>query len=97
MFPEDLSEQKRRLMSLLGTAVAGLADLDRLVPAVRTLGRRHVSCGVKAQHYVQVGAALLWTLEKGLGTAFTLQVKDAWATACILLSTTMIDAQLVPT
>ena len=66
MFPEDRTEQKEQLMAMLGTAVAGLDHLDTLVPAVSALGRRHAGYGLKAQHYVQVGSALLWTLEKGL-------------------------------
>jgi len=92
MFPEDLSEQKKKLMAMLGTAVAGLNQLDTLMPAVRALGRRHGGYGVTARHYAPVGSALLWTLEKGLGEAFTPEVKDAWATTYIVLSTTMIDA-----
>ena len=92
MFPADISEQKKKLMAMLGTVVSGLNNLDTLMPAVRALGRRHGGYGVKAQHYAPVGSALLWTLEKGLGAAFTPEVKDAWATAYIVLSTTMIDA-----
>ena len=92
MFPSDLDEQKKKLMAMLGTAVSGLSRLDTLMPAVRALGRRHAGYGVKPQHFTPVGAALLWTLEKGLGAAFTPEVKDAWATAYIVLSTTMIDA-----
>ena len=92
MFPDDLSEQKKKLMAMLGTVVGGLNHLDTLVPAVQALGRRHGGYGVTVAHYTQVGAALLWTLEKGLGEAFTPDVKDAWATAYILLSTTMMNA-----
>jgi nitric oxide dioxygenase len=92
MFPEDLTEQKKKLMAMLGTAVGGLGRLDTLVPVLRALGRRHAGYGVKAQHYASVGSALLWTLEKTLGAAFTPDVKDAWATAYILLWTTMNDA-----
>jgi nitric oxide dioxygenase len=92
MFPADLGEQKKKLMAMLGTVVAGLADLDTLLPAVKSLGRRHGGYGVKAQHYTQVGSALLWTLEKGLGETFTPDVRDAWATAYIVLSTTMMQA-----
>lgn len=92
MFPEDLTEQKRKLMAMLGTAVGGLNHLDTLVRTVQALGRRHAGYGVKAEHYVPVGKALLWTLEKGLGETFTPEVKDAWATTYIVLSTTMIDA-----
>jgi hemoglobin-like flavoprotein len=92
MFPDDLSEQKKKLMAMLGAAVGGLSHFDTLVPAVQALGRRHSGYGVTAAHYTPVGAALLWTLQQGLGEAFTPEVKDAWATAYIILSTTMIDA-----
>lgn len=92
MFPADLSQQKKKLMTMLGAAVGGLSHLDTLVPAVQALGRRHVAYGVTAAHYTPVGAALLWTLEQGLGEAFTPEVKDAWATAYIVLSTAMIQA-----
>ncbi len=92
MFPSDLDEQKKKLMAMLGTVVSGLSRLDKLIPSVRALGRRHAGYGVKPQHFTPVGAALLWTLEQGLGEAFTPEVKDAWATAYIVLSTTMIEA-----
>jgi nitric oxide dioxygenase len=92
MFPADLAEQKKKLMAMLGTAVGGLDGLDTLVPVLRALGQRHAGYGVKAQHYASVGSALLWTLEKGLGAAFTSDVRDAWATAYILVWTTMNDA-----
>ena len=92
MFPEDLTEQKRKLMAMLGVAVSGLSHLDTILPAVRALGRRHAGYGVEAEHYAPVGSALLWTLENGLGPAFTPGVRDAWATAYNVLSTTMLEA-----
>ena len=92
MFPDDLSGQKKKLMAMLGTAVAGLSHLDTLLPAVRALGQRHAGYGVGAEQYVPVGAALLWALEKGLGEAFTAETRDAWATAYRALAGTMIEA-----
>ncbi|CAN0504391.1 unnamed protein product [Phaeothamnion confervicola] len=92
MFPDDLSGQKKKLMAMLGTAVAGLSRLDTLLPAVRALGQRHAGYGVSAEKYVPVGAALLWTLEKGLGDGFTAETRDAWATAYRVLAGTMIEA-----
>lgn len=92
MFPDDLSGQKKKLMAMLGTAVAGLSRLDTLLPAVRALGQRHAGYGVTAEQYAPVGAALLWTLEKGLGDGFTAETRDAWATAYGVLSGTMIEA-----
>jgi hemoglobin-like flavoprotein len=41
-----------------------------------------VDYGVKPAPYDSVGAALLWTLEQGLGSKFTDELKAAWTTAC---------------
>ena len=92
MFKGDMAEQRRKLMQMLSAAVKGLQRLDRLVPAVEDLGRRHAGYGVTDTHYETVGAALLWTLEKGLGRAFTPEMRDAWATVYGLLASTMKNA-----
>jgi len=72
--------------------VNGLSRLDTLMPAVRALGKRHAAYDVHEEHFAPVGAALLWTLEQGLGDDFTPEVKDAWATAYGVLSSVMIQA-----
>ncbi len=79
LFPDDLGEQKKKLIAMLATAVTNLHKLDAILPAVKALGERHKGYGVTAAHYAPVGAALLWTLEKGLGPDFTPEVKSAWA------------------
>ena len=78
LFPDDLTAQKKKLMQMLATAVTNLHQVEKIIPAVQDLGRRHVGYGVTAKHYEPVGAALLWTLEQGLGPAFTPPVKEAW-------------------
>ena len=78
MFRGDIEEQGRKLMQMLGVAVASLQRLEQILPAVEELGRRHARYGVRDQHYATVATALLWTLEKGLGEAFTPEVRDAW-------------------
>lgn len=89
MFRGDLNKQGQMLMSMIGSAVAGLTNLPRLAPIVRNLGMRHTAYGVTDDHYATVGAALMWTLEQGLGDAFTPEVSDAWAAAYRILSETM--------
>lgn len=81
LFTGDMAEQGEKLMSALATVVGGLKSWQRVEPVVRELGQRHVGYGVKAEHYETVGAALLWTLEQGLGDAFTDDVKSAWTSA----------------
>ena len=89
LFKGDMKEQGAKLMMMINTAVNGLDKLEAIVPAVQQLGVRHVAYGVKDEHYDTVGAALLWTLEAGLGDSFTEKVKDAWATVYGVLADTM--------
>ncbi len=92
MFKGDIEEQGRKLMTMLGTAVRSLDNLEGLVPVVQKLGVRHVGYGVKTSHYATVGAALLDTLAAGLGEDFTPEVKEAWTVVYGVLSSTMIAA-----
>ncbi len=82
-------------MAVLGTVVAGLRRLEGLLPTVRELGRRHAGYGVTEAHYDTVGAALLWTLEQGLGASFTPEVRAAWASAYGVLAGAMKAAAQV--
>lgn len=92
MFKGDMAEQRRKLMQMLTAAVKGLNHLDRLMPVVEDLGRRHAGYGVTDAHYETVGTALLWTLEKGLGNAFTREAREAWTTVYGMLAKTMKNA-----
>ena len=95
LFPssdEAMVEQGNKLMKMLSSAVAGLSNLDMLVPVLQNLGKRHVEYQVKPSHYDTVGAALLGTLAVGLGDDFTPEVKDAWTDVYGTMATVMIDA-----
>ncbi|MFG1246404.1 globin family protein [Xanthobacter flavus] len=92
LFKGDMSLQGAKLMATLGLVVAGLNDLSKIVPAAESLARKHVAYGVKDAHYAPVGAALIWTLERGLGPDFTPETKDAWVEAYGILSSVMIAA-----
>lgn len=92
LFKGDIKEQGRKLMATIGLAVGSLRNPEKILPAVKNLGEKHVEYGVKESHYATVGGALLWTLEKGLGPKFTPEVKDAWAATYGLVSSVMIDA-----
>src|ERR671939_83937 len=89
LFPSDLTEQGRKLMTMLRVVVTGLSRMETIVPAVAALGRRHVAYGVTDAHYATVGAALLWTLAQGLGEGFTAETEAAWVAAYTLLAETM--------
>ena len=89
LFKGDMNEQGKKLMKMITVAVNGLDRLEEIVPAVQDLGKRHVVYGVKDKDYDTVGAALIWTLEAGLGDSFTDDVKLAWVEVYGVLSSTM--------
>ena len=91
MFPDDMTEQRKKLMATLAIVVNGLANLEAILPAASALAKRHVDYGAQAAHYPVVGEALLWTLEKGLGDAWTPPVAAAWTAAYTTLSGFMIS------
>ncbi|WP_342710370.1 globin family protein [Bradyrhizobium sp. B124] len=91
MFPSDMTEQRKKLMGTLAVVVNGLSNLSSVLPAASALAKRHVGYGARPEHYPVVGGALLWTLEKGLGEAWTPDVAAAWSAAYGTLSGYMIS------
>ena len=92
MFKGDIEDQGKKLMQTLGMAVGSLTKLEALVPALENLGRNHRDYGVKDEHYQTVAEALLWTLQIGLGDAFTNEVREAWLEIYAVVAATMKNA-----
>ena len=91
LFRGDMTEQGCKLMATLGVVVNSLGNLEAVLPAASALAKRHVDYGVKAADYTPVGAALLWTLERGLGPQWTREAAAAWTAAYSILSGFMIE------
>ena len=92
LFRSSLESQGSKLMNMLAAAVCLLDQPEKLMPVIRNLGRRHAGYGIEERHYDTVGAALLWSLEKCLGAAFSPEVENAWAAVYAALATTMQHA-----
>lgn len=102
LFPENLAGQKSKLVRMLAFIVKSLdypesawkddvAEAEDLLLVLLALGRRHESLyRVPREAYGPVGEALLWTLDYGLGEAFSPQVRAAWTAVYKAVSTTMI-------
>lgn len=92
LFKGDMTEQGRKLMLMIDTAVSNISDVEKIIPALEDLGKRHVDYGVKDEYYTTVAEALLWTLGQGLGDAFTEEVKAAWTETYTTLANVMVTA-----
>lgn len=86
----DMTVQKGKLLHTLTSVIENLHEPAGLMDDIENLGRRHAGYGVEAKHYDLVGEALLWTLEQGLGEAWTLDVSDAWCEAYQMITTPML-------
>jgi hemoglobin-like flavoprotein len=91
-FFDDLAEQNKKLIVMLAAAVNNLDRIDKGIPTVKALGKRHASYGVTAEHYEPVGIALLWIPEQGLGADLTPPVKAAWTETYTVLAGAMRGA-----
>jgi hemoglobin-like flavoprotein len=96
LFKGNTKEQGKKLTQMINVAVNGLPKLDTIVPAVEDLCRRHLDYNVTEEMYDTVGESLLWTLEQGLGEAFTDDVRDAWAETYAKLAEVMKAAAYEP-
>ena len=92
LFTGDMQAQGKMLIAMLNTAVMSISRLEAIAPAVQALGKRHVGYGVTAADYNAVGEALLWTLARWLGEAFTPDARTAWTTTYSMLADTMNEA-----
>ncbi|MEW8271960.1 MAG: globin domain-containing protein, partial [Candidatus Thiodiazotropha taylori] len=53
-FKGDMEAQGKKLMSMIGTAVGSLDNLEPLLPVIRESGKRHAEYGVQAVDYDKV-------------------------------------------
>eukprot|EP00913_Durusdinium_trenchii_P023122 g21704.t1 len=82
-----------RVIDAVGSAVAGMQDMNRMVPALTELGLRHVNYNVKEEHFQVFEKALMITLREGLGDLFTKEVEFAWNMAFNFMSSAQSAAR----
>jgi len=90
MFPDDLTEQRKKLLGAVALAVGSLRSLDKLVPVLEEMGARHVQYGALDAHYPVVVDAMLDAVEEVAGPIWTPELGADWKTALELISNTMI-------
>ena len=101
LFADDMTRQKRKLITMLTFITRSLdwteqqwkEDVepeDDLCLVVLALGRRHNSLyKIPDDAYGPVEAALMWSLDQGLGQAFTPEIRQAWTKLYRVLAMTM--------
>ncbi|MQA94824.1 MAG: flavohemoprotein [Streptosporangiales bacterium] len=92
LFPPALDVQRDRLFAALTRVVFSLDNPESLSTYLAALGRDHRKFGVTAEHFEAVGKALIVTLCKYAGTAWSAEAEAAWAAAYAEAADMMIKA-----
>jgi methyl-accepting chemotaxis protein len=87
----DLQRQKSMLLGALVLVRKSLRNLDRIVPALRELGARHVAYGAEEAHYAVVGQVLIASLAEVAGDAWEPRHEAAWAAAFGVIAAVMLE------
>jgi nitric oxide dioxygenase len=90
--PYTMDTQRRKFMQTLEVAVDAVNDLEEILPRLHALGKRHISYGVREEHYGIVGSALIWTLRRTLVEAFPPHVESAWTKLYVTLAEAAMTA-----
>ena len=92
LFPEDIARQQLKLMDMIAAIVGALDKREIFQSIISYSGRQHAQFGVKRAHFVAFGDALLWSLERQFGAAFTPELKYAWSALYDAVQREMIRA-----
>ena len=93
----DMLEQRKKLQQTLALIVEHIQYPEVLGGMLRELGQRHVTYGIRPEHYPLVGAVLLETFEDFLGKHWTQAHHDAWVKGYEAVTSLMLQgAQELP-
>ncbi|WP_301108606.1 NO-inducible flavohemoprotein [Sporosarcina sp.] len=96
IFNHANQSQGRQQTALANTVYAAAQHIDNLgaiLPAVVQIAHKHVSLGIKPEHYPIVGEHLLGAIKEVLGDAATPEIIDAWAAAYGIIADAFIGVE----
>lgn len=91
MFPEQMNDQKGKLIASLVLVVKNIRTPDKLLDPLTEMGKRHVAYGAVPEHYPLVRDTMLEVLGEIAGDAWTDQLNEDWFAALDLVSGVMIE------
>lgn len=92
----DMFEQRKKLQRSLTLIVEHMQHPEELSSMLRELGQRHVTYGIRPEHYPLVGTVLLETFADFLGEHWTQAHHDAWVKGFEAVSSLMLQGAQEP-
>lgn len=91
LFATDLSDQKKKLVSMLVSIVSLLDKPEQLLVAARALGKRHTAYGVSREDFEPVGNALIGALASAAADQWDFDKEQAWVHLYSALTAEMLS------
>ncbi len=85
--------QQQALAGAVLAYAENIENLQALLGAVAHIANKHVSVGIRAEHYPIVGKHLIASIKEVLGDAATPELIDAWTAAYMQLADVLIGAE----
>lgn len=85
--------QQAALANTVYAAAVHIDNLEAILPAVVQIANKHVSLGIKPEHYPIVGEYLLKAIKEVLGDAATDDIINAWAEAYGVIADAFIGVE----
>ncbi|MCJ1908029.1 NO-inducible flavohemoprotein [Planococcus ruber] len=85
--------QQAALANTVYAAAVHIDNLEAILPAVVQIANKHVSLGIKPEHYPIVGEYLLKAIKEVLGDAATDEIIQAWADAYGMIADAFIGVE----
>ncbi|WP_337807938.1 NO-inducible flavohemoprotein [Parasutterella sp.] len=85
--------QQQALAGAVLAYAENIENLPALLGAVAHIANKHVSVGIRAEHYPIVGKHLIASIKEVLGDAATPELIDAWTAAYMQLADILIGAE----
>ena len=92
----DMFEQRKKLQQSLALIVEHMQHPEVLSGMLKELGQRHVTYGIRPEHYPLVGTVLLETFADFLGKHWTQAHHDAWVNGFEAVSSLMLQGTQEP-
>ncbi|MGY4568050.1 MULTISPECIES: globin domain-containing protein [Bradyrhizobium] len=90
MFAGDIERRRMKVLDMITALVASLDERPIFQSLITLSGHKHARLGVQLSHYVAMGEALMWSLERKLGASFTQELQEAWRTLYATAQTEML-------
>lgn len=91
MFPDEMKDQRNKLLQSLAFVVANLRKPDALTSKLKEMGAGHVKYGTTAEHYPLVRDCLLWAMAEVAGDLWNDQLQEDWTAAINTVAEVMLQ------